>query len=177
MMRMVHGLNVTRQARGQPILRIGVAIATGDLVAGAIGSPKRMDYTVIGDPVNLASRLEAMTKVYQAGIVVCEATAQAVADLHPLRELDTIRVRGRRQPERIFEVLTDPARADSPCLAAYRKGRELLAKRRWKEAAAAFEQAAKLDPGDRPSALMLERARVLTGSPPARDWDGVWEAA
>jgi len=177
MARMIEQLNIGRRGKKLPELRLGVGIASGECVAGAIGSPKRMDYTVIGDSVNLASRLEAITKVYQAGIVVCEATANAVDGLHPLRELDTIRVRGRKKPERIFEVLTDAARADSPALAAYAKGRALLARRRWKEATAAFESAVALDPNDRPSALMLERARVLAARPPAADWDGVWEAA
>jgi adenylate cyclase len=177
MARMIEQLNGRRRGRGLPDLRLGVGIASGEVVAGAIGSPKRMDYTVIGDSVNLASRLEAITKVYQAGIVVCEATARAVEGLHPLRELDTIRVRGRRRPERIFEVLTDPARAASPALAAYAQGRDLLGRRRWRDALAAFERAAALDPADRPAALMLERARILAGRPPARDWDGVWEAA
>ena len=177
MARMIEQLNLKRRAKRVPDLRLGVGIASGEVVAGAIGSPKRMDYTVIGDSVNLASRLEAITKVYQAGIVVCEATARAVEGLHPLRELDTIRVRGRQKPERIFEVLTDAARAASPALAAYATGRDLLARRKWREAAAAFERAVALEPHDRPAALMLERARVLAARPPARDWDGVWEAA
>ncbi|MBW8813561.1 MAG: GAF domain-containing protein [Caulobacterales bacterium] len=175
--RMIEKLNAARQAAGRLPLRLGVSIATGDVVAGTIGSPKRMDYTVIGDSVNLAARLQDITKVYEVGVLICEATAEAVAGLHPLRELDTIRVRGRQQPARIFEVLTDPARATSPALAAYREGREALARRRWAEAAAAFERAVALDPADRPSALMLERARILARRPPGRDWDGVWDAA
>src|SRR6185503_7911766 len=86
MARMIEQLNVGRRGKNLAELRLGVGIASGECVAGAIGSPKRMDYTVIGDSVNLASRLEAITKVYQAGIVVCEATANAVEGLHPLRE-------------------------------------------------------------------------------------------
>jgi adenylate cyclase len=175
--RMIDRLNGARRDRGQPPLRLGVSVATGDVVAGTIGSPKSMDYTVIGDSVNLAARLQDVTKVYEVGVVICEATAAAVADQHPLRELDTIRVRGRQQPARIFEVLADPERLAAPAMVAYREGREALAARRWAEAAAAFERAVALDPLDRPSALMLERARILARRPPARDWDGVWDAA
>jgi adenylate cyclase len=78
MIRMTEALNVVRGARGQARLGLGIGIASGDVVAGTIGSPKRMDYTVVGDPVNLASRLQQITKLYQAEIVICEDTAAAV---------------------------------------------------------------------------------------------------
>ncbi|MBX3485276.1 adenylate/guanylate cyclase domain-containing protein [Phenylobacterium sp.] len=177
MMAMVAALNERRRDRGREELRLGVGIATGDVVAGTIGSLKRMDYTVIGDSVNLAARLQQLTKVYQVGVIICEHTAAALDGTMPLRELDTLRVRGRRRSEKVFQVLTGDPAARSPALADYGRGRELLAGRRWKEAVAAFEAAVAADPDDRPSILLLERARALARRPPPSDWDGVWGLA
>jgi adenylate cyclase len=177
MVGMIAAINARRQAKGLGVLGLGVGVATGEVVAGTIGSPKRMDYTVIGDSVNLASRLEAITKDYQVGVIVCEDTAAAVGEAYPMRELDTLRVRGRERPSRIFQVVTPDAPVAAGVLAAYAKGREAMAARRWADAVAAFETAVAAAPGDRPSALMLERALVLTASPPSADWDGVWDVA
>jgi adenylate cyclase len=175
-------INTARQARevggrGVGEIKLGIGIASGEMVAGAIGSPKRMDYTVIGDPVNLASRLESITKAYGVAVVVCEDTAAACGDLHPLRELDIIRVRGRQRPVRIFQVLTPQRPVSAKALADYAEGRRALAAGQWAKACKAFEQAVKADPSDGPSALMLQRAKDLVRQPPAADWDGVWVSA
>jgi len=177
MVGMIAAINARRQAKGLGVLGLGVGVATGEVVAGTIGSPKRMDYTVIGDSVNLASRLEAITKDYQVGVIVCEDTAAAVGEAYPMRELDTLRVRGRERPSRIFQVVTPDAPVAAGVLAAYAKGRQAMAARRWADAVAAFETAVAAAPGDRPSALMLERALVLAARPPSADWDGVWDVA
>jgi len=170
----VAGINDSRRARGLADIKLGIGIASGEMVAGTIGSPKRMDYTVIGDSVNLASRLEKITKVYGVGVVICEETAQAVGEAFPLRELDVIRVRGRQRPARIFQVMTEQKPVAAAVLAAYARGRAALEKRRWAEAAKAFAAAVAADPDDAPSALMLQRAKSLVASPPPADWDGVW---
>jgi PAS domain S-box-containing protein len=171
----IAALNSRRHAQGQAALGLGIGVACGEVVAGAVGSPKRMDYTVIGDSVNLAARLQEITKLYRVGVVVCEATAAAVADRegYLLRELDLIRVRGRRKPCRIFEV-----RAAGPCPshAAYGLGRQRLAERRWAEAVLAFEDAVVADPADLAAGLLLIRARLLQATPPPIDWDGVWDS-
>ena len=145
-------------------------------MAGTIGSPKRMDYTAIGDCVNLASRLEAITKIYQVGIVVCEDTAREAKGAHTLRELDTIRVRGRQRPARIFQVITPDRPLSAAVLQAYGDGRAAMAEGRWDAAIAASEAAAAAAPDDYPSRLMLGRARMLARMPPPADWDGVWES-
>ena len=177
MIGMIGGINEKARARGLAEVRLGVGVGSGEVVAGTIGSPKRMDYTVIGDPVNLASRLESITKVYKVGVVICDTTARAVDGKYALRELDLIKVRGRSRPERIFQVLTGDAPLTRAALDAYAGGREALAARRWADAVEAFEAAAAAAPDDGPSALMLARARVLAQTPPAADWDGVWDAA
>ena len=177
MVAMIVAINERRRGRGLADVRLGVGIASGAVVAGTIGSPKRMDYTVIGDSVNLASRLEAITKAYGVGIVICEDTAKASEGLHPMRELDAIKVRGRQRPARIFQVLTPDAGVSMATLEAYARGREAMAGGRWDEAITAFEAALAASPGDGPSALMLQRSRTLAASPPPADWDGVWDSA
>ena len=173
MLRMVDAINLRRVARGVAPLRLGVGIATGEVVAGTIGSPKRMDYTVIGDSVNLAARLQDLTKAYGVEMLIDEATAKAVTTDQPMREIDRIAVRGRKRPEAVFEVLVRDD-GDAAGHAAYALGRAALGERRWDDALAAFAVATERNPGDRPAQLMLARARTLAATPPPAEWDGVW---
>jgi adenylate cyclase len=180
MMHLLAQLNTRRKERGQENLKLGIGIATGSVIAGTIGSPKRMDYTVIGDSVNLASRLQVLTKLYRVGVIACEATASVVKDYEVIRELDVIRVRGREKPEKIFQLLSYHTEQSFPnmagVLAAYARGRDCIASRDWNGAVAAFEDALALNPGDEPSRLMLSRVTVLVSRPPSPDWDGIWSS-
>lgn len=173
MLRALDLLNWRRSERALPPLRLGVGVATGEVVAGTIGSPKRMDYTVIGDSVNLSARLQDLTKAYGVEILVCEETAAAVASRYRLRELDLITVRGRQRPSTVFQVLLD---GSDDMLAAYAQGRDCLLRRDWSGAIAAFEQALALDHDDRPSQLMRDRALALAADPAEANWNGVWQA-
>jgi adenylate cyclase len=175
MQELLREFNASRARSGLPVLALGIGIATGDVIAGTIGSPKRMDYTVIGDSVNLASRLESITKTYQVRTILCEDTAARVVGEAALRELDVVRVRGRVQPTRIYEVLSpEQAAAQEALIATYARARDMLGQQHWASAASAFEQALEIAPEDYPSTLMLARARALAEAPPGADWDGVW---
>ena len=171
-------LNEVRRARGQPAIAIGVGLNTGEAVAGNIGSPKRMSYTVIGDSVNLASRLEGATKQYGGSILLSQFTEAALKDKRWLRELDVIRVKGKTQPVAIYESYAWRTDRDSDALRAAhaRSAHGLTAYRagRWAEARDDFESVLELLPEDRLAAIYLERLEALQHAPPPRDWDGVF---
>ena len=178
MMTGLHQLNRRRAARGGESIRIGVGISTGHVVAGNIGSIKRMEYTVIGDRVNLAERLESANKFYGTSILLCEATWAQVNHHAAAREIDLIRVRGRSTPVAIYEALghhsedSFPHRAE--VLDAFGAGLSLYRQRDWGAAERCFREALAGNPADGPSKIYLERCQVYGKEPPPDAWDGVW---
>ncbi|HZR33987.1 MAG TPA: adenylate/guanylate cyclase domain-containing protein [Nevskia sp.] len=178
MLRRLAALNRRRATAGKAPIEIGVGIATGDVIAGSIGSPRRMEYTVIGDSVNIASRLEGAAKQYGVRVLLAEATVAALTVPTPLREIDLLRVKGKDRPVTVYEALGHHDEGGFPnleaCLAAYAEGLRAYRVRAWREAAQAFEAALALNPADQPSALYLRRSRDYLMHPPPEDWDGVW---
>ena len=170
-------LNEEWARAGRPPLRMGLGINTGIMKVGNMGSASRFDYTVMGDAVNLGSRLEGLNKEYGTTLIVSEATLRAAGEGFHSRFLDLVAVKGKSEPVQIFEVMTvDCALGDhtNEALRAYQAGIEAYRERDWLLAAARFQEALRWAPGDGPSRLYLERCRRLIEEPPPADWDGVF---
>ena len=170
--------NQERVARGQIAIDAGVGISSGEVVCGNIGSEKRMDYTVIGDGVNLASRLEGATKMYGASVMISEFTHARTSGKFLTRELDVIQVKGKTKGVRIFEVF---ARAGEAVpdelkrrLETYDKALQLYQGRRWADALKAFGAGREAFAKDKVFTLYADRCEYFLAHPPADDWNGVW---
>jgi adenylate cyclase len=166
-------VNASWASRGLPKLGMRVGIATGPAVVGNVGSKTKFNYTVMGDTVNLASRLEGAAKQYGATSMVADATVAVAAGAVPTRELDRIAVKGRGEAVAVFELVQDDtAFAHAEALRAYAKGLEAYRARAFEEAAQQFEAALALVPDDGPSHEMRERCHEMIANPPPADWRG-----
>jgi len=168
-------------------MRTRVGLNSGAAVVGNMGSLTRFNYTMMGDSVNLAARLESGAKQYGAGTLVSESTREACerkGNECLFRYIDRIIVKGRSQPAGIFELLG--ARGEVPssvvdCIAAFEEGMQWYLKQEWSKAADAFRRAEPLEPTAKefpgeltPSQVYLERCELLRANPPGGDWDGIW---
>jgi adenylate cyclase len=130
---------------------------------------------VIGDNVNLGSRLEGLNKLYGTRIIASEATVRAAGEVAVVRELDLVRVKGKRLPVRIFEILAPASERDQWASLVARSNAGMLAyrQRRWDEALAAFDAVLAERPDDGPATLYVGRCRAMLAQPPPPEWDGV----
>lgn len=164
-------------SEGKPLLRMRIGINSGPMIVGNMGSVKRMDYTVTGDAVNLAARLEAANKQYGTAIMISEHTRKGLAGRLVDRELDSLRVVGKHEPVRIYEVLGRPGEVSAEknaIVAAYNEGLTHYKARDWRPAVEAFSAAVSMEEEDGPSRTYLDRCRRYLEDPPPPDWDGVW---
>ena len=171
-------LQVKWRAEGKPSIDIGIGLNSGLMRVGFMGSTRMRNYTLLGDNVNLGSRLEGTNKTYGTHIIVSEVTYDMAKHVVHGRILDAVRVKGKKDPVRIFEIISKgpmPA-ATAAFVGPFEKGFAHFQAQRWDEAERCFKTAAAARPGgDPPSVLFLERVAHFRAEPPPKDWDGVFE--
>jgi adenylate cyclase len=178
MVKALKQFNARRMLKNQETLSIGIGIATDKVLVGNIGSMKRMDYTVIGDGVNLASRLEGATKFYHADILISEKTCEQLKYRYFLRAVDLIRVKGKTEPVQVFEVLDHHDMKSFPnmneVIDLTHQGIDLFRQQKWEQAIEVFESAIRLNLKDELCKMYVSRCHYFLSHPPGPSWDGVW---
>ena len=178
MLRELADFNLHRAEAGLRPLAIGIGLNTDTVVSGNIGSPKRMDYTVIGDGVNLASRLESASKQYGAQALLSEFTVERLKSTYRMRDIDKVVVKGKTEAVGVYELLefhtpeTFPNMAE--VLGHFREGVTLYRGRDFAAAQTAFTRTLAIRPDDKPSQLYIDRCTHFMAEPPPQDWSGEW---
>ena len=155
-------------------IRIGMGICTGEVISGNIGCEKRMDFTVIGDGVNIASRLEELNKEYGTDILINDSTNEEIGDKFTTQLIDKVILKGRTQPVKVFHVLGEADYRPTEAEKGFNKGIDLYRKREFAKAVQHFEKASDNHP---PSKVFLARCKYFLENPPEPEWNRVWTPA
>ncbi|MBL8922497.1 MAG: adenylate/guanylate cyclase domain-containing protein [Myxococcaceae bacterium] len=175
MLQTLDEMKKTWREKGYPELEIGIGVNTGPMVVGNMGSDVRVDYTVLGDAVNLGSRLEGTNKEYDTRIIISEYTWQHVKDEVVCRRLGAVRVKGKRLPVGIYELrgIGKPSASEAPVIALFEEALRLFTTRKFEEAGAKFREVLQAWPTDMSTRRYLAQIETFKAQPPPNDWDGV----
>jgi class 3 adenylate cyclase/HAMP domain-containing protein len=165
--------NAQQRKLGKPEFRIGVGINYGVVTVGNIGTDKKMDYTIIGDMVNLASRMEGLTKKYHQPLLISESLHQKVKDEVVCRLIDTVAVKGKTKGVKIYTAKKRLSEEENKVWTLHNTAMESYYRRDFDEAIGYFQNVQKIFPDDYASQLMIDRCRQFKVSPPPENWDGV----
>ena len=178
MIRELWAWNKVRNTEGKLPVDIGIGLNTDNVVSGTIGSKKRMDYTIIGDGVNLAARLESACKQYGAHILISEFTNRQLRGTYYSRELDLVVVKGKTQPVAIFEILDYHTEESYPnmtdALRHFKAGLQKYRQQKWDDAMGEFNEVLALNDHDKAATMYIGRCEHFIANPPGDEWNGVW---
>ena len=172
--------NITGLRRNLPKFHVRMALATGDTLIGTVGSDTTKSFTVIGDTVNIASRLEGVNKIYGTDLLINEECYRLVETEVEVRELDLVTVYGKSEPIRIYELLSKAGKLDGPTTElchTFRTALENYRQQKWQNAEQGFRACLQIKQHDGPSLEFLTRIATFARTPPPKDWNGVWQTA
>ena len=176
MMQGLKALNADWSREGKPVLDIGIGINTGMMMVGNMGSDQRFEYTVLGDAVNLGSRLEGANKNYLTHILISEFTYEKVKDEFLCMEIDSVRLKGKTTPVRIYQLVgrKDASASQAETVHFFHRGLQFYKEKQWDKAEETFKTVSVMDQQLYAARLYMERIASLKSNPPPHDWDGVF---